>query len=156
MCLSTPRYVVVYQAQAVNATEHNCKRESASNPYTVAMLDHTYPSGEHKRIVVSKRSSQTSYPQVKAPPYQDCRSNLPYQCKSWHPTPAYWVDIVWCRPAFQNFWRNLLDVPHRLDNPRLFPVGGGTLSKATKKIKCESVEVWWNRRTAALLNDAEE
>jgi hypothetical protein len=26
VCLSTPRYVVVYQAQAVNATEHNCER----------------------------------------------------------------------------------------------------------------------------------
>lgn len=119
VCLSTPRYVVVYQAQAVNATELNCitKTIVSINSYAVAMLRRTYPSNKHERVIVSKRPSQSSHTQVEATPYQYRRSNLPAHRKSRHPISSYRVDIVWCRPASQHLWRDLLDVAHRFDGP---------------------------------------
>lgn len=84
------------------------------------MFRHTYPSNEHKRIIVSKRSSLTPYSQIEAAPNQYRRSNLPAHRKSRHPIPSHRVDVVWCRPALQHLWRDLLDVAHPVhSSPRV-------------------------------------
>ena len=84
------------------------------------MFRHTYPSNEHKRIIVSKRPSLTPYSQIEATPNQYRRSNLPAHRKSRHPTSSYWVNIIWCRPALQHLWRDLLDVAHPVhSSPRV-------------------------------------
>lgn len=102
------------------------------------MFRHTYPSNEHKRIIVSKRPSLTPYSQIEATPNQYRRSNLPAHRKSRHPIPSHRVDVVWSRPALQHLWRDLLDVAHPVhSSPRVAGKEMEASSEQRRRRVCE-------------------